>query len=147
VCFRLQKDGARLPHKTNLLLDALPDRERQALGSHLTRVEFKQQDVLFDIRDTVGEVYFPIDAVISLVVPLSTGEVVETAMVGRDGIVGSSAALNGRVSLNRAIVEIGGSCLRCSVEALKEIVKNHSKVQSLVGGHEQALADAAVCSV
>lgn len=125
--------------KTNLLLDALPLGEHQALASHLTQIELKQHEIPFDVRDTVREVYFPIDAVVSLVIPLSTGEVVETAMVGRDGLVGSSAALNGGVSLNRAIIQVGGSCLRCSVGPLKEILKDHSTVRSLLGAHEQAL--------
>src|SRR5207248_3143304 len=82
---------------------------------------------------------FPTDAVISLVVPLSTGETVETAMVGRDGVIGASAALNGRVSLNRAIVQIGGHSVRCPLDPLKSILRSHPDIQSLIGAHEQAL--------
>ncbi|XIA64895.1 hypothetical protein ACFIOY_40155 [Bradyrhizobium sp. TZ2] len=33
--------------------------------------------------------FFPTDAVISLVVSLSTGEMVESAMVRRDGVIGA----------------------------------------------------------
>jgi CRP-like cAMP-binding protein len=141
----------RLSPKTNLLLDALPDNERRALAPYLAPVELKQQQILFDIRDTISEVYFATDAVISLVIPLSTGEIVETAMVGRDGVVGAGAALNGRVSLNRAIVQIGGSCLRCPVEPLRNILREHSYIRSLVGAHEQALfaqaQQSAACNV
>ena len=97
-----------LPRNSNHLLNALPDGEREALAPHLKPVAYKRHDILYDVRQEVNEVYFATDAVVSLVVPLSTGEVVESAMVGRDGIVGAGAALNGRVSLNRAIVQIGG---------------------------------------
>ena len=38
---------------------------------------------------------FPTSAVISIVVALSSGQVVEAAMVGRDRVVGASAALDG----------------------------------------------------
>jgi CRP-like cAMP-binding protein len=124
---------------TNLLLEALPDTERRVLDPYLKQVELHQHDVLFDLRDTIRDVYFPLDAVVSLVVPLSTGETVETAMVGRDGVVGAAAALNGRLSLNRAIVQIGGSSLRCPLGPLKQIVQEHPSVRALVGGHEQAL--------
>ena len=92
--------------KANLLLQALPDAERESLAPHLEQTELKQQKILFDIRDAITDVYFAADAVVSLVIPLSTGEVVETAMVGRDGVIGAAAALNGRVSLNQAIVQI-----------------------------------------
>lgn len=137
--------------KSNLLLQALPDPEREALASHLEQVELKQHNVLFDIRDAITDVYFAADAVVSLVIPLSTGEVVETAMVGRDGVIGAAAALNGRVSLNQAIVQISGQALRCPVEPLKEILEEHSHIRSLMGGHEQALLaqaqQSAACNV
>jgi hypothetical protein len=113
--------------------------EMPALASHLSRVELQQHKILFDVRDTVTDVYFAIDAIVSLVIPLSTGEVVETAMVGRDSVVGSAAALNGRVSLNQAIVQIGGHALRCPVEPLKDFLQQHSHARALMGAHERAL--------
>ncbi|HTM72772.1 MAG TPA: Crp/Fnr family transcriptional regulator, partial [Pseudolabrys sp.] len=61
-----------------------------------------QHAALFEVRELITDVYFPIDAVISLVVPLSSGEIIETAMTGRDGVIGAGAALNGRISLNQA---------------------------------------------
>ena len=140
-----------MPEKNNLLLEALPESERQALAPHLTAVDLPQHAVLFDVRDIVTHVHFPTSAVVSLVIPLSTGETVESAMVGCDGVVGGAAALNGRVSLNRAIVQIGGGVLRCPVEPLKEILKDHSYIRSLIGAHEQALfsqaQQSAACNV
>jgi CRP-like cAMP-binding protein len=53
--------------------------------------------------------------------------------------VGAAAALNGRVSLNRAIVQIAGTCLCCAVAPLKAILQDHSSIRSLLGAHEQAL--------
>lgn len=124
---------------TNLLLEALPADERSALQSQLRSEELAQHKILFDVRDTIKEVFFPIDAAISLVIPLSTGEIVETAMVGRDGVVGAAAALNGRQSLNRAMVQIGGQCLVCAVDPLKALLQEHRHIRSLIGAHEQAL--------
>jgi CRP-like cAMP-binding protein len=151
LCSRLSARSTALPDKTNLLLQALPDAERAALAPHLTPTELKQHQLLFDIRDTIGTIYFAANAVVSLVIPLSTGEVVETAMVGRDGIIGAAAALNGRVSLNQAIVQVGGHALGCQVEALKAILKEHPYVQALIGAHEQALfaqaQQSAACNV
>jgi CRP-like cAMP-binding protein len=128
-----------MPFGTNLLLKSLPEAEREALAPHLKPVEFKQHKILYDIHWQVHEVYFATDAVVSLVVPLSTGEIIESAMVGRDGVIGAGAALNGRISLNRAIVQIGGQALGCAVDALKEILARYPHFQSLLGGHEQAL--------
>jgi len=128
-----------VPLKANFLLKALPDAEYRALAPHLAMEKLDQHHVLYDIRDAVSKVYFATDAVISLVIPLSTGEVIETAMVGRDGVIGAAAALNGRLSLNRAIVQIGGHGLACAVDPLKAVLKDHPYIQSLLGSHEQAL--------
>ncbi len=125
--------------ETNLILRALTETEKRAIEPHLTRVNLCQHQTLFGVRDEVTDVYFALDAVVSLTVPLSTGEIIQTAMVGRDGIIGTAAALNGKVALNRAVVQVGGTCLACPVEPLKEILKEHEHFRSLVGGHEQAL--------
>jgi CRP-like cAMP-binding protein len=102
-------------------------------------VALPQHQILFKIRDIISHVYFAVDAAISLVIPLSTGEVVETAMVGRDGVIGVAAALNGRVSLNEAIVQIGWHALRCPAEQLKDYLQSHPIARSLIGAHEHAL--------
>jgi hypothetical protein len=47
-------------------------------------------------------VYFPYDAIVSLVVTLSTGEMIEAAMVGRDGVIGALAALDGAKTRDHA---------------------------------------------
>jgi CRP-like cAMP-binding protein len=43
------------------------------------------------------------------------------------------------VLLNRAIVQVGGACVRCAVNPLKDILKDHPYLRSLLGAHEQAL--------
>jgi len=128
-----------MPNKTNRLLDALPEDTRGAVTSRLVRKALHQHQVLFDVRALVSEVHFPLDAVISLVIPFFSGGSVESAMTGRDGVVGAGAALYGRVSLNRAIVQIGGYSLSCGVDDFKRIIDEHPPVRSVIGAHEQAL--------
>jgi CRP-like cAMP-binding protein len=128
-----------MPFKSNLLLDALEDPECHFLAAHLAKRELMQHQVLFDVRETVHKIYFPINAVISLVSPLSTGEVVESAMVGRDGVIGTLAALNGGISLNRAVVQISGQCFACEVEPFKTALAKHPHLRRLIGAHEQLL--------
>jgi CRP-like cAMP-binding protein len=136
---------------TNRLLDSLAHAERQALAGLLHPIELKQHSILFEVREAVTKSYFPIDAVISLVVPLSTGEVVEAAMVGRDGVIGAAASLDGRVSLNRAVVQIAGKSLVCDSEALKALLAGHARIGARMGAHEQVLMaqaqQSAACNV
>ncbi|HJS63187.1 MAG TPA: Crp/Fnr family transcriptional regulator [Pseudolabrys sp.] len=87
----------------------------------------------------MSAVYFPYDAIISLVVTLSTGELIEAAMVGRDGVVGAAAALDGRISVSRAVVQISGSGVSCDVDVIKHAARRSETLHSLLIRHEQVV--------
>jgi CRP-like cAMP-binding protein len=124
---------------SNLLLSALGSSELEILRPHLRSVSFEQGKILYEAGDRISGVYFPFDAIVSLVVILQTGESVEAAMVGRDGVVGASSALDGKLALNRAIVQIGGSALQCDADTFKRLAFQHPALLSLVISHEQAV--------
>ena len=69
----------------------------------------------------------------SLVVTLSTGEMVEAAMVGKDGVVGASAALDGKISLSRGIIQLGGEIVVCDIDALE--IGRPAKPKAAVAAH------------
>ena len=123
----------------NLLLASLSKSDFDLLGSHLRPFEFRQNQVLCEAGDTVSAVYFPYDAVVSLVVPLASGEMIEAAMVGRDGVSGGAAALDGKISLSRAITQIRGQGVMCDVDALKRVALQSPTLLSLLVRHEQVV--------
>jgi CRP-like cAMP-binding protein len=128
-----------MPDNGNLLLASFAPNDLAMLRTHLKLIDLKQQDVLFEVGETIDHVYFPTGAVISLVLVLSGGETVETAMVGKDGMIGASAALDDRTSTIRAIVQLAGSALICDAGALKGAALQSSKLLSGLIRHEQAL--------
>src|SRR6185369_10604748 len=103
----------------NRLLSQLSDDDFQYLEPFLKTAPYKQHSVLFEADQEIKNVYFPSGAVVSLVVTLESGEMVEAAMVGSDGVVGASAALDGRISLSRGIVQLPGDIVVCSLAGLK----------------------------
>ena len=114
---------------TNLLLASLSAADLKLLEPHLRPLELQQQKVLFEAGQSVSIVYFPYDAVVSLVVTLSTGEAIEAAMVGRDGVVGALAALDGRISLSRAVPDQRKrSELRCRDAKTGDHAERHATV-------------------
>src|SRR3954453_1139658 len=123
----------------NLLLYQLSPADLKVLEPYLRSVHFKQHHVLFDPDQEIRSVYFPSGVVISLVVTLSTGEMVEAAMVGRDGVVGALAALDGKVSLSRGVVQLGGDGMVCDPDALKSIACQRPDMLSLLIRHEQTV--------
>jgi CRP-like cAMP-binding protein len=98
-----------------------------------------QGDLLFEAGDPVNWVYFPHGGVISLVVGLGDGQMIEAAMVGRDGVVGGSAALDGKVALNRGIVQIEGAASILDVGILRKAAEQSVTFRTALIRHEQAL--------
>jgi CRP-like cAMP-binding protein len=123
----------------NLLLASLSASDIAALGPHLKPVHLEHGTILFEARGKVAAIYFPTGAIVSLVVGLSSGEMIEAAMVGKDGVVGASAALDGNISLNRGIVQLAGPALTCSVDALKSAALQSHTLLSVLVRHEQTV--------
>ena len=123
----------------NFLLGHLSPSDLKRLEPNLKPARFEQHHVLFEADEEIRHVYFPSSAVISLVITLSTGEMIEAAMIGRDGVVGASAALDGRISLSRGIVQLGGEIMVCDIEALKSVALESPKLLALVIRHEQSV--------
>jgi CRP-like cAMP-binding protein len=123
----------------NQLLASLPAADFERLRPHLKPFEMTHGDLLFDTGDPVVWVYFPHSGVISLVVGLGDGQLIEAAMVGRDGAVGGSAALDGQVALNRGIVQIEGQASILDVPTLRKHAAQSTAFRTALIRHEQAL--------
>jgi CRP-like cAMP-binding protein len=124
---------------SNAILESLSASDGSALRPHLKSVHLESKTVLFNIGDVIDSVYFPTGAVISLVVGLSSGEMIEGAMVGKDGVVGVAAALDSKIALTQAIVQLPGDAFVCDASAFKGVALQSQKLLSLVFRHEQAV--------
>jgi CRP-like cAMP-binding protein len=125
--------------QANTILSSLSKDDEDALRPYLKATSLHQKEVLHEVGDTIKTIYFPIDAVISLVVTLATGETTEAAMVGKDGAIGIASALDGKVALSRAIVQLGGTAMVCDPAAFKAGALKSEKLISKIMRHEQAL--------
>ena len=123
----------------NRLLASLPSDVYSALAPHLKIVELKFGDVLAEAGSEIRQVYFPYAGVISLVVELKVGSMIETAMVGHDGVVNAAPALDGKVSLNKGIVQLSGSAGVMEVDRLRRLADELKPFRSLLIRHEQVL--------
>ena len=125
--------------QSNAILASLSASDAAALRPHLKATHLQQKTVLYETGDTINTVYFPISAVISLVVALSSGEMTEGAMVGRDGAVGVASALDGKVAMCRAIVQLGGDAIICDPAAFRGAALQSESLIAKVMRHEQTL--------
>lgn len=95
--------------------------------------------MLYEVGNSINAVYFPISAVVSLVVTLASGEMTEFAMVSKDGAVGIASALDGKLAMSRAIIQFGGDVMVCDPAAFRSTALQSEKLISIIMRHEQAL--------
>lgn len=106
----------------NLWLATLRPVDRRRLAPHLTERPFDTGLMLYDIGEAVDCIWFPLHGVISLMTVLDEGHAVETAAIGREGLVGVTCGpLNGRAA-TRAICQIEGVAACCDARAFAEIL-------------------------
>ncbi len=103
----------------NRLLASLPHMELQLLLPYLVAVQFPQGAVLAEAGDEVDQVYFPLSGMISMVVVMRDGKAVETATVGREGVVGAMSGIGLHISRVRAIAQLPGSAGRIASTELR----------------------------
>jgi CRP-like cAMP-binding protein len=128
-----------IPHSPNHLLAALPGADFARLRPHLETIELVQEHVLVGAGDRLTRVFFPHHGVISLVVSLAGGGMVEVAMIGSDSVFGGSAALDGNISLTDAIVQLPGTASTLEVAVLRAAAEESIAFRTTLIRHEQAL--------
>ena len=103
-------------------------------------MELIREAVLAEAGDPVTQVYFPHSGIISLVVNLAGGEMIEAAMIGRDSILGAVAALDGNISLNKAIVQLPGTASVLEIAQLRIAAEQDISLRKMLIRHEQFLS-------
>jgi CRP-like cAMP-binding protein len=127
------------PRFSNHLLASLRPCDLAALRTHLTDIELPQETVLFEPGDTMSRVYFPLSGIVSLVVDLTSGQVIETAMIGREGMVGGSSVPDAPLSLNRAVVQVAGVAAMVPIEAIRDLAEQSASFREIMGRHQEHL--------
>jgi CRP-like cAMP-binding protein len=93
----------------NRFLAILPPHDFALLRPHLRTVTLERGVMLHDAAEEIERVYFPHSGMVSLVAVMQSGAVVETATIGRAGVIGASAGLGAKQSVGRAIVQLPGT--------------------------------------
>jgi CRP-like cAMP-binding protein len=85
-------------------------------------------------------VYFPHAGIVSLIVGLSTGQFVEAGMLGRNGVVGAGAALDGPTALNTAIIQADSAGMMMEASLLKRAAGQSETIRVALVHQEHVLA-------
>ncbi len=102
----------------NQLLASLPREAWQLFNAEIERVELTQGRTLQEAGKPLQWAYFPITAVVSLVMGMRDGGSAEVAVVGNEGMVGVCALMGAGGALSGGVVQTAGQCWRLPARVL-----------------------------
>jgi CRP-like cAMP-binding protein len=123
----------------NRLLASLPRDHFDRLLPHLSTVSLPQGDVLTEAGDEVDQVYFPHYGMLSLLAVLRDGKAIETATVGREGVVGAMAGLGLYKSLVRVVVQMPMACSKIAAPHFRTVAAASDPVRNLCIRYNEVL--------
>lgn len=121
----------------SVLLSMLPESAVGRLGNALSIVSAAAGDVLLDADESIADVFFPLDMVVSFDQVLEHEDDADpsapgVALVGREGLIGVELFLGADQSVNRATVRLGGRLVRIAADAAREEFTRCGVFQRLV---------------
>lgn len=136
--------------KQNRLLAALPLSDYQRLLPDLELVDMPLNWTLSESGDHVNYLHFPVSGIVSLIYALEDGSTSETALVGKEGLVGISIFMGGESMPTSTEVQSHGQAYRLNRKVMKKEFALGGKLQHLALLFTQALicqtSQTAVCN-
>jgi CRP-like cAMP-binding protein len=123
----------------NELLAVMPRKAYAALAPALVPVTLAFGEVLYEANAAVTHVYFPCESMVSLLLPVEHHFDVEVGLVGREGMLGASLALDMARSPVKALVQGTGSALRLSAASFRRELARTPALQRAVNRYIYSL--------
>jgi len=142
--------GTNPDQSANSLLAALPPAEWLRIAPLLEEVDLPLGLVLHESGGKMSHVYFPINAIVSMLYVLEDGSSAEIAVVGNEGVIGIALFMGGETTPRRAVVQSAGKGYRLRAADIKEEFARSGPVLHLLLRYTLALmtqmAQTAVCN-
>lgn len=146
---RCWHNGGPMDAESNRLLHLFGHEAREQLGPLVT-VQLSAREVLQDPGMPALHVYFPVDAVVSLISTTENGASVEIGLIGREGMIGLAGVLGSVEGGTSAIVQVSGAAVRVPTASLKAVRRVNASVQTTLDLYIEArflqAAQAVACS-
>ena len=126
-------------HFQNRILAALPIEELARLEPALHRVKLEPQQTLFAPWEPIEYVWFPEDAVVSVLSEVAEGAAVESAVVGRDGMVGLARFHGVESGAERGVVQVRGAAYRIRADEFAALVRELPALRAELHRYSAAL--------
>jgi hypothetical protein len=108
------------PVRGNHLLSLLPDDAYAALAPMLKATELAVKHVVHERDKPFTDVYFPISATISAILPLLDGAALEVGTVGNERVSATEMLAGADAPINNFMCQIAGKAVRIAVQEFRQ---------------------------
>jgi CRP-like cAMP-binding protein len=123
----------------NHFLSGLAAEDAASLQRHLKHFALPRGSILHDAGEAIYRVVFPFSGAVTMVVRLSSGQCIDTGIIGRNGLVGGSAALGAISALNQTVVQIDMTGVAIDAAILGSLAERSPTLLSALVRSEQML--------
>jgi CRP-like cAMP-binding protein len=123
----------------NKLLSGLPREHFNMLAPYIVTVSYSQNTILMESGDEVDQVYFPHSGMLSLLAVMRDGKAIETATVGREGVVGAMAGLGLYRSMVRVVVQLPMSATKIASAPFRKAVAASDPLRNMCIQYNEVL--------
>ena len=118
---------------------ALDPADRARIEPHLNERPFAQGQMLYDAGEAVEEVWFPMSGVVSLMTILDNDRMIETAAIGREGLVGVTCGPMNARAASRAIAQVEGVSACCPSEVFADALHQSEAMRTALAKFTESL--------
>lgn len=123
----------------NMWIAALAPADRKRIEPHLNERPFAQGQMLYDAGEAVAEVWFPMSGVVSLMTILDDDRMIETAAIGREGLVGVTCGPMNARAASRAIAQVEGVSACCPSEVFAAALEASEAIRGALARFTESL--------
>jgi len=116
----------------NQILSKLPSEELVLLAERFTQVELKRRDLLYDPGKPMQWVHFLESGIVSILSVMADGSGVETATIGREGMVAMAAFHGVDRTAEQAMMQVPGNANRMGVADFRELLPRLPELNKLL---------------
>ncbi|GAC1657450.1 MAG: Crp/Fnr family transcriptional regulator [Gemmatimonadaceae bacterium] len=124
--------------KKNAILRELRDGAMQAVLEAGELLNLRVRQRIYEPEQPIMDVYFPLDAVISIVAQMRDGMMIEVGTIGREGVSAIPLLMGATSTANANFCQVPGGAIRVPVHAFRELIQTTPAFRQLLDRYLQA---------
>lgn len=136
--------------RQNAILNAAGDSTAASIIEYGTLVHLALRQQIYDVKERIQEVYFPLDCVLSAIVRMRDGNEVEVGTIGREGMSAFPLLTGASTTANICYCQVQGSAVKLSTALFRDLIEADPAFRQLLDRYLRAyvnmLAQLAACN-